>query len=401
MGDAPPLVKALLKTVTNKERAKNQEKNNPGYQNQQSGLKPYNATFATRGTQHRQWKPSDWGTYTFFSSSKTSELLVKDNVFVDSAITNKIIRCVPGQSDPFCKSQESSNRGLIPLIRSQNNNRFTQEEGNVRSLMGTLAQYVVESLLAKDMALHGDLTAEQKFKTSIQIASQFDNVSQVTWFGTNLYATIKNSLKKSTQSEDVIKSMKTLTGEFYQQQVYVLPWLARADRNFDVCAIRPDIIVGYAGALHVIELKTHTIYGRKEKKANTLEYKKPYDERSADLKRELNDAWKQAVVQALAVWARVQLLPEPPKVYCHLISTAVEVDIGIKDAYTDAVYAEMTKDNVRRMLAWVCNDYSKTGTTAQLLSDKGVRMDNVYVANLLNGNAEPDPDLKLSTWIFN
>ena len=257
------------------------------------------------------------------------------------------------------------------------------------------------------MALHGDLTAEQRFKASIQIASQFDHVAQVSWFGTNLYAAIKNSLKQATQQEDVIISMKKLTGVFSQQQVYVLPWLAIKDKQYEVCAIRPDIIVGYAGALHVIELKTHTIYGKREGEspADTSRYKQSYADRGAQLKKELNNAWKQAAVQALAVWARVQLLPKPrPRVYCHLISTAVEVDSGVKDAYTDTVYAELTNATVLRMLRRVCDDYAeKNNKQPSLLNDKGETLNQRYFYDFFDPKTivEPNPDFKLSSWLFN
>ena len=261
---------------------------------------------------------------------------------------------------PFCDAQAGETAGIVELIRAAAGSDNSQEEQTARSFVGSQAQYVVEALIAQDAGV-ADPTALTAATTEIRMAKQLAKVYQIRLVGQHLYAGIKDALRAVNGDGYRLVPVRTYTEfGFDSQPVYTLPWFVfNKETEPDkpprpaLGAIRPDVVIGYGGAIHVCELKTHTELDRK---AGALPWSRTVG--VAGRLQKFRSDFRQTLVEALAVWYRVQLNPSRPTVWAHLIDTTAYVagkqarseivSIEINAAAAAAVAAAMVSEMVHQ-----------------------------------------------------
>lgn len=418
----------MLGTCTSLDSAIEQETSNKNYVDQKAifvkGLS-YGTTFgAIFETKYRKqkasWLPTNKQeqpstTFIHLTKSQASDALNAPSVFVDLASIAPTIDCDENSESPYCEAESYANLGFIPLLRKLNFGNFSQEELTARSFLGTSAQYVVEALVAEELSLSGHSSSDLDAKVALGMAQQLRGVTQIRWFGQNLYAALHYSLDQAGFQNQPLQTYEEVTSNrLKKQNVYVLPWFAFYKTNDDddqdkgpyLTAIRPDLILGCGNAVHVIELKTHTQF-EQQQDAEDLPINQRNKSSHYTNERETSKNWKQAMVQALSVWARVKLLPydQQPDVYCHLIDCTVNMDPSQKSAHTDVAFVKITDSVARQNLHYIQKDFtlgkfgSKNQFEFRLHDDDGDQVPLAYMNDAYQAYLVPAvtnrPNIKL------
>ena len=333
------------------------------------------ATTSIRGPQANRWDKKWWesqGASRRYYSREDSirKLLGHPSVFVDLASTQGLVDCKDGDLTPFCDSQSAETVGIIELINNANNKVSTEEERTARQFVGSQVQYVVESLVARDEANSYPVVLIRN-KPILSMARQLGKVYQVRLLGQHLFAALKATLRNASGSGHQLVPVASYSPyRFDASTLYTLPWFVfkvgnkKGELVHRMAAIRPDIVVGYGDDVHVIEIKTHT-----ELDGARVEPQTPWSEGKRGRKVQFRKDLRQTLIQAVAVWYRVQLNQHRTKVWAHLLDTTAFT--AGKAARTETVSLEITKDVARTIMYFVVGEHIKQDYLYAITNDLG------------------------------
>lgn len=328
---------------------------------------------------HKEWWAANGAVVNYYSRAESkTKLLGHPSVFVDLASTQGLLPCDADNLTPYCDSQAVETVGIIELINDANSNVMTQEERTARQFVGSQVQYVVEALVARDEADSYPVVLIRN-KPILGMARQLGKVYQVRLLGQHLFAALKAVLRTASgQGHRLVPVASFTSYGFDSSNLYTLPWFvfqvanAKGEMVNRMGAIRPDIVVGYGGDVHVVEIKTHTELG-----SARIEPPQPWSEtpNQKERTRQYRKDIRQTLIQAVAVWYRTRLEPARPKVWAHLLDTTAF--IAGKAARTETFSIEVTAEVARQVMYAVVGEQRKQELLVALTDDFGKPYDDL------------------------
>ncbi|MGB0547737.1 MAG: hypothetical protein ACPGR8_01270 [Limisphaerales bacterium] len=327
-----------------------------------------------KGPGKTRWDKGWWETHgatrSYYSRQESRRLVEHPSVFVDLASAQGLLPCEDGDLTPYCDSQAAETVGIIELINNANGRVSTEEERTARQFVGSQVQYVVEALVARDEAGAYPVVLIRN-KPILRMARQLGKVYQVRLLGQHLFAALKAVLRGASGAGHQLVPVASFSPfHFDSSTLYTLPWFVfktvnqKGDEVKRMAAIRPDIVVGYGGDVHVVEIKTHT-----ELDGQRIEPSVPWSEGKRSRANQFRRDLRQTLIQAVAVWYRVQLNPAKTKVWAHLLDTTAYT--AGKAARTETVSIEITPETARTIMFFVVGEQIRQEFLEAITDDLG------------------------------